>query len=142
MSTMVNIPSATVGSALSLCLAIWAAHLALGWTELDLRGSLAVRWRRWIGIGLSLGTGTWAVHAFSVGPAGADIQLATELALWAMAAVIGMAALGWPEARKAHLAHRLTGACGLACSTVALQALGVLAVDRNDSALEWHAQPL
>lgn len=134
---MVNVALPTVASALSLCLAIFAAYLALAWTELDLRGRLADRWRRWIGIGASLGTGIWAAHALSIGPAGGDVPAWTEFALWAIGVAIGMAALGWPEARKARLVPRLFGACGLASSTLALQALGALAMDRTTPAPEW-----
>ena len=139
---MVPFATPTIGSALSLCVAIFAACMALGWTELDLRGSLAMRWRRLLGIGMSLGTGTWAVHAFAVGPLGADLQVVGELAFWVAATAIGTAALGWPEARKARLMHRLMGACGLASSIVALQALGALSGERQPSPLTWHVAPL
>jgi len=139
---MLPLATPTIGSALSLCVAIFAACLALGWAELDLRGSMAIRWRRLLGIGLSLGTGTWAVHAFAVGPLGADLQVVTELAFWIAATAIGTAAIGWPEARKARLTHRLIGACGLASSSVALQALGALAGDRHPSPATWQVLPL
>jgi diguanylate cyclase (GGDEF)-like protein len=127
-------------TASNLAVGIIAALLALGWAETTSTKTVVSKLRRLAGVGLSLGTGLWALHLIGMASgatperhlSGAPSdRTGVELVLWALGVGIGMVTFGWPETRKTRLSHRLLAATGLASSAVALQAAGLLTIERH-----------
>ncbi|HEY4067572.1 MAG TPA: EAL domain-containing protein [Burkholderiaceae bacterium] len=122
---------------LSLAVGIVSTLLALGWAELSSINTAAAKLRRLAGVGISMGTGLWALRLIGLASdatpmprAGADTdRLGAEIMLWLLGAVVGMLAFGWPETRKTRLSQRLFAATGLATGALALQVAGLFAID-------------
>ena len=135
-------PGTVVWTGLSLAIGFAATLLWLAWAEGVTPRKPAARAGRWLGAGLSLGTGLWAIHGITAmlvpGLAGAGFSALGEAGLWVLGCAAGMAVPAGPNARRAGLGQRFAPAAAAATGAVAVLVLGTLVAARSPAALEWH----